>query len=76
MIPSRGPSVPKVFRYARYNAELTVDGLRAIGCGDIDPEDVQKLDSIAAISDLLRIGKIVSERQVAREHFNCEVFKP
>jgi hypothetical protein len=28
MMPSRGPGTEKLFRYARYNAELTVDGLR------------------------------------------------
>jgi hypothetical protein len=69
MIPSRGPLARKLFRYARYNAELTVDGLRALGCNDINPENVQKLDSMAAIPDLARIGKRAAECRVAREHF-------
>jgi uncharacterized protein len=66
MIASRGPLARTLFRYARYNAELTVEGLRALGCTDIDPEEVQNLDSIAAIPQLARIGKSAAERQVAR----------
>jgi hypothetical protein len=76
MIPSRGPLEQKLFRYARYNAELTVDGLQALGCGDIDPEEVQKVDLVMAIPDLARIGKLAAERWVAREHFNFEMFTP
>jgi hypothetical protein len=76
MIPSRGPLTQKLFRYARYNAELTVEGLRALGCSDIDPEDVQKLDSITAIPQLARVGKSAAEHRVTRDHFNLDVFKP
>jgi uncharacterized protein len=75
MMPSRGPLTEKLFRYARYNAELTVDGLRALGCGGIEPENVQKMDSIAAIPALTQIGKAVADRQVARAHFNFDVFR-
>ncbi len=35
------------------------EGLGALGCGDIEPGGVQKLDSIAALDDLQRIGKAV-----------------
>jgi hypothetical protein len=76
MMPSRGPLTEKLFRYARYNAELTVDGLRALGCGDIKPDSVQKLDSIDAIPALERVGKAVADRRVVRAHFNFDVFKP
>jgi uncharacterized protein len=76
MMPSRGPLNEKLFRYARYNAELTVDGLRVLGCGGVEPESVQKMDSIAAIPDLAQIGKAVANREVTRAHFNFDVFKP
>jgi hypothetical protein len=76
MMPSQGPLGAKLFRYARYNAELTAEGLAALGCGDIEPANVQQLDSIAAIKDLQRIGKAVADQRVSRDHFNFAVFKP
>jgi hypothetical protein len=76
MMPSQGPLHAKLFRYARYNAELTAEGLAALGCCNIEPSSVQKLDSISAIPELQKIGKAVAEQRVAREHFNFEVFKP
>lgn len=76
MMPSQGPLSAKLFRYARYNAELTAAGLKALGCGDIEPSSVQKLDSIAAIPDLQRIGTAVAAQRVKRDHFNFGTFKP
>jgi hypothetical protein len=51
--PSRGPLDTKLFRYARYNAELTREGLA--GCGDIEPASVQKLDLIDALDSLQKV---------------------
>jgi len=76
MMPSKGPLGTKLFRYARYNAELSAGGLKELGFDDIEPASVQKLDSIAAIPDLQRIGKAVADQRVAREHFKFETFKP
>jgi uncharacterized protein len=76
MITSRGPLETKLFRYARYNAELTPEGLTALGCGDIDPASVQKLDSIDALGSLQRVGKAVAAQRVKAAHFNLDVFKP
>lgn len=76
MIASRGPLDNKLFRYVRYNAELTREGLAALGCGDIEPSSVQKLDSIDALDGLQRIGKAVATQGVKAEHFNFGVFKP
>ncbi len=56
------------FLYARYNADLSQEGLDALGFSDIKPKHVQKLDSVEFISDLRRIGKQVSE-EIAIEHF-------
>jgi hypothetical protein len=72
---SLGPLQQKLFRYVRYNAELTSEGLAQIGCDDIDPKDVQKLDAIDGISGLERIGRAAA-RQVDPAHFNFDVFRP
>lgn len=76
MIGSRGPLDRKLFRYVRYNAELTREGLAALGCGDIEPTSVQKLDSIDALDGLQRIGKAVAAQRVKAEHFDFGIFKP
>ena len=76
MSPSVGPLRQKLFRYIRYNAELTKQGLAALGCGDVDPEVVQKLDSVDGIPSLERVGKATAQRQVDATHFNFQVFQP
>jgi hypothetical protein len=71
VVSSAGPLQPeqKLFTYLRYNAELTRDGLDALGCRDIKPEVVQKLDSIDGIPELQRVGKKVAETKVLDRHF-------
>jgi patatin-like phospholipase/acyl hydrolase len=70
LIGAKGPVGPsKLFTYMRYNAELTREGLDALGLNDIDPEDVQQLDSVGHIAELQRVGKAVAERKVKIEHF-------
>lgn len=64
----RRERLPRLFTYMRYNAELSDDGLAELGLADVDPEDVQKLDSIAHMDDLRRVGEAVAE-QVEPEHF-------
>ena len=76
MAGSVGPLREKLFRFVRYNADLTQAGLAELGCGDIRPEQVQKLDSVAAIPELRRIGKAIAEQKVKAEHLNLTVFKP
>ena len=69
LIGAKGPLGPdKLFTYVRYNAELSADGLKALGLPDIKPEDVQKLDSVAHIPELQRVGKAVAKK-VKPEHF-------
>ena len=76
LIPSAGPLKEKLFRYARYNAELTAEGLQKLGCDDIKPEDVQKMDSVDFIPALQRVGNAAAARDVNRTHFKFEVFRP
>jgi patatin-like phospholipase/acyl hydrolase len=52
------------------DAELTREGLDALGCRDIKPEAVQQLDSVDGIPYLRRVGKQVAETKVREEHFS------
>jgi uncharacterized protein len=51
-----GPVGKKLFTYLRYNTALTLDGLRSLGLQDIDPEGVQRLDSVDHLDELALIG--------------------
>ncbi|HEY9198011.1 MAG TPA: patatin-like phospholipase family protein [Gammaproteobacteria bacterium] len=68
LIGGQGPVHPKLFTYVRYNAELTRGGLDALGLGDIQPKDVQALDSVAHIAELQTLGKAVAGK-VQAAHF-------
>jgi uncharacterized protein len=71
LVGSVGPFAPqqKLFCYARYNAELSREGLDALHCGDVEPSVVQKMDSIDGIPDLRKVGKKVAEMKVKAAHF-------
>jgi patatin-like phospholipase/acyl hydrolase len=60
----RGVVDPKLFTYMRYNAELTKDGLTALGLPDVKPANVQQLDSIDHIDELQAVGRAVGDRDV------------
>ena len=64
-----GPATPKLFSYVRYNCELTRQGLDALALPEIQPENVQMLDSVEHVSELQQIGKALAERQVKESHF-------
>lgn len=69
LIGAKGPVGPrKLFTYVRYNAELSTDGLKALGLEDIKSENVQKLDSVEHVADLKRVGQAVA-RNVQPAHF-------
>jgi uncharacterized protein len=63
-----GPCPDKLFTYLRYNVELTRDSLGALGIHGVDPEAVQKLDSVDHIGDLTRIGERLGQT-VDESHF-------
>jgi hypothetical protein len=58
----------KLFTYARYDAELTREGLDRLGCPKVDPDTVRKLDSVAGIDDLWQVGVAVG-KTVEPKHF-------
>ena len=62
------PGVPKLFTYARYNAELSREGLDALGLPKIRPEHVQQMDSVEHISEMQDVGCAVAKK-VRMEHF-------
>lgn len=66
---TRGPVDPKLFTYVRYNSELTAEALDSLGLPNIDPRDVQRLDSVAHKQDLVRIGQAIAEQKVDVAHF-------
>jgi hypothetical protein len=66
----RAPLESKLFTYVRYNAELTTDGLARLGINDIEPEHVQKLDSVKYKHELQRVGEAVASNKVKAEHFD------
>ena len=68
LIGKKGPVSPKLFTYMRYNAELTVEGLKGLGLRHIEPKHVQKLDSTDYIMELQQVGQAVV-KQVKLEHF-------
>ncbi len=75
MIDSTGPFSNKLFRFVRYNADLTEAGLSKIGCSDLVPERVQRLDAVDSIGALERIGQQVAQNDIRESHFKFETFK-
>jgi hypothetical protein len=45
------------FLYARYNADLSREGLNQLGFPEVDPTSIQKLDAVENMDALLRIGR-------------------
>jgi uncharacterized protein len=63
-----GPVSPKLFTYMRYNAELTSQGLEALGLPNIEPRNVQRMDSVKHIPELQEVGRAVTN-EVNMAHF-------
>ena len=61
--------VPKLFTYARYNAELSRPGLDALGLEHINPGNVQQMDSVDHISEMQEVGRAVAKERVKAAHF-------
>ena len=68
MIPRRpdpltGNAIPlaedccRQFLYARYNPDVSRDGLNALGLNEVDPDHVQALDQIQYISEMQSVGR-------------------
>jgi hypothetical protein len=69
MIGTTGLIPEKRFTYVRYNAELSKEGLKKLGCGHIDPAPISDLAAVSAIPQLREVGKAVAKEQVKAAHF-------
>lgn len=54
----------RLFRYVRYNADLSQPGLAALGLGELQAAAVQQMDAVDQLDDLQRIGRAVAAREV------------
>ena len=63
------PNVPKLFTYARYNPELSREGLDALGLPGINPAHVQQMDSVEYIEEMQQVGLAVAKQKVRAVHF-------
>ena len=60
------------FLYARYNVDLSPEGLSALGLGNINSDHVRQMDSVQYINDLKTVGAAAAG-QVSMKHFGSFV---
>jgi hypothetical protein len=65
VLPEDKPDHGRFFRYVRYNADLSQEGLDTLGLNDIEAAAVQKMDAVGQIDNLSRIGQIVAKKEVS-----------
>lgn len=58
----------KLFGYVRYDPDVSRAGLDALGLADVAAGDVQKMDSVAHIDAIGRVGRAYAEAHVSSEH--------
>jgi hypothetical protein len=63
------PGGTSLFSYARYNVDLSREGLDALGLPEVDPRLVQRLDDVRHLDRLREVGERAARQQVAVEHF-------
>jgi hypothetical protein len=61
------------FLYARYNADLSQEGLNRLGLKDIVSDHVREMDSVKYIDKLQAVGAATGKSQVRMEHFGTFV---
>lgn len=74
-VVSLAEDLGRAFLYARYDVELTKEGLKAIDVSDIDPEPLRALDSTDAMADLVKVGQALA-RHVSLAHLGDFVNLP
>ena len=60
------------FLYARYNADLSREGLDALGLNNIDSDHVREMDSVLYIDQLRQVGQKAAG-QISMDHFGSFV---
>jgi Patatin-like phospholipase len=61
---------PRQFLYARYNPDVTREGLDALGLKQINPDHVQSLDQVAYIPEMQEVGRAYANRFVEMKLFH------
>lgn len=64
-----GSGLPALYTYVRYNAELTREGLDAIGLAAVRPEHVQRMDDTRHMDTIAAVGRAAAAAQVDPAHF-------
>ena len=68
--PLKGDVIPleedrgRQFLYARYNPDVSREGLDALGLNEIDPDHVQALDQIEYIKEMQSVGRAYAAKFV------------
>ncbi len=64
MVPAQplSENLGRSFLYARYDPDLTREGLDALGLKKLSPEAVGKMDSVKAVDDLMAVGKAYAKK--------------
>lgn len=64
MVPAQplSDNLGRSFLYARYDPDLTREGLDALGLKKLSPEAVGKMDSVKAVDDLMAVGKAYAKK--------------
>ena len=64
-----GATPAPCFTYARYNVDLTSQGLASIDCDELIGRDLHRLDAIDLIHDMQAVGRAVAKSRIRLEHF-------
>jgi patatin-like phospholipase/acyl hydrolase len=62
-------SGPKLFTYLRYDPDVSREGLDALGLKNVNPDHVQKLDSIDYMDEIRTVGTTFAQKYVVSKHF-------
>jgi uncharacterized protein len=62
----------KQFLYARYNADISQDGLINMGLGHIESDHVREMDSVKYMSEMREVGRAAA-KQINMEHLGTFV---
>ena len=68
LVGNRAPLAEKLFTYARYNVDLSRQGLDELGLNGIDENAVQPFD-VAHLDELQTVGRTAANRVVSPEDF-------
>ncbi len=61
----------ELFRYARYDVELTESALAELGFRNVDASALRRLDAVESIETLMEIGTAYAERTITPAHLGC-----